>query len=1024
MPDDLTCGQISTDYPVIDITINIGAGLRVEHISDSVLQFGYTPLDLTSDSVSLSRLLHPDDRSAFGNAIRKSISSPLLGTEYRIVTRSGDIQRVSLYSAPVRQCESSQSSIRLIMVNVIRGTSTKGATQENHLLQEIPLIALTDGIWTLEPSCGTVILSSRLLETLGYPSADTHPTEYRWDHLIHPEDLSGVNRAVQDFLHGSNARFQVEFRMRTGSGAWKRVRSRGTVEKADRNNQLPRIFGIVTDIHEQETIPAQLPAFDSVHRDLFLHMHSGMALFCPVKDDEGNTVDWEILDVNPAFERIYEHPANSAAGKRLSEVCTALQCNPDDFLPPLSSELQVGERKIFDRHIERLDKWIQGHVFIPAAEYVATIVQNATGQKVMESRLFDSEQRYRTMFDEAMDAILVLAIGGEILDANKTATRLLGYTLEELQRLSIPDLKTENERHTIRTNTEAILRDGQIFFESALVTKSGDHIPVEINSTLIPYGDGRAALCIARDIRERKRQEQELKESQTVLEERVKERTTELLHLNQNLKKEIAERRRTERELLLSETLLPQLPDAVIVTDLRGTVVRWTGNAEQIFGYSAEDIIGKSVSILHHPSVIGHMLDNLHRALDEHGSFYGEIPCLKKTGEEVLVETTVRPVLDKTGSHILNIGNNRDITARKKMEKKLQASESRYRELVQSMRDFVIRVNRQGIFTFVNDSFCIQFQKPRQDLIGQKTAPFLPHVTVMRAQTDKQDVSQSLFVPFLIEQRLETADGERWIAWENYPVRNADSEITEFQCVGHDITKLKRSEEELILYQKRLQTLASKMSLIEERHRRRMAEILHDGIGQSLALCKYLIAALPGTRGKKGFMSKIIEIQDTIDGVIRQTRSLTFELSPPMLYELGLSKAIKRLADQMLTMHGISFHLTSNIETDPLNSDLRGLLFQSVRELFVNIIKHSKANNVIIDILNDEQGCRIAVEDDGVGFDPAHLSEHGPKSCYGLFSITERVHFADGNMSIDSVPGKGTKVILFVPIYTESTQEG
>lgn len=131
---------------------------------------------------------------------------------------------------------------------------------------------------------------------------------------------------------------------------------------------------------------------------------------------------------------------------------------------------------------------------------------------------------------------------------------------------------------------------------------------------------------------------------------------------------DITERKQAEAELLISDVALQQMPDAILLTDLQGKIQRWLGNAEQIFGYTATEAIGKSVNFLHRSDIKATMTAEIIRSIQATGAFFGEIPCQRKDGSAVPIETTAKTVYDKTGNPIFLIGINKDITERKQAE--------------------------------------------------------------------------------------------------------------------------------------------------------------------------------------------------------------------------------------------------------------------------------------------------------------------------------------------------------------------
>ncbi len=228
----------------------------------------------------------------------------------------------------------------------------------------------------------------------------------------------------------------------------------------------------------------------------------------------------------------------------------------------------------------------------------------------------------------------------------------------------------------------------------------------------------------------------------------------------------------------------------------------------------------------------------------------------------------------------------------------------------------------------------------------------------------------------------------------------------------------KQAEEKLRVYQKKLRSLASQLSLTEERERRRIAVELHDRIGQSLVFSKMKLKSLRESADTELSQKQLDEICDMIDQIIQDTRTLTFDLSSPILYEMGFEAAISDwLTDHIEKQHGIQASFEDDGQPKPLNDDVRILLFKAVRELLINVVKHARARKVKVSTRRNNGHILVTVEDDGVGFSYADSSLHGKeKGGFGLFSIRERLDHLGGKLTIESEPGKGTRITLVTPL--------
>jgi signal transduction histidine kinase len=245
--------------------------------------------------------------------------------------------------------------------------------------------------------------------------------------------------------------------------------------------------------------------------------------------------------------------------------------------------------------------------------------------------------------------------------------------------------------------------------------------------------------------------------------------------------------------------------------------------------------------------------------------------------------------------------------------------------------------------------------------------------------------------------------------------RTAELEKTNKKLLT-EINERKKADEKLIEYQQQLRYLASELTRAEEETRRRIAVELHDKIGHNLALAKIKTESLSDQLDIKS-SGQTDEIIDILAKSMRDISSFIFELSPAVLYELGLDAAIEWLAKDFEEKSGIYCRFSGDGHSHLLSKELQVLLFRSVRELLVNIRKHANAKRITIISGENSSGYHITVEDDGVGFEPSSISMLNRSSSggFGLFSIIERLDYQGGSCEINSKPQEGTKITLFIP---------
>ena len=219
-----------------------------------------------------------------------------------------------------------------------------------------------------------------------------------------------------------------------------------------------------------------------------------------------------------------------------------------------------------------------------------------------------------------------------------------------------------------------------------------------------------------------------------------------------------------------------------------------------------------------------------------------------------------------------------------------------------------------------------------------------------------------------------------------------------------------RLEAEVAERTARLRRLAREVCLAEERERRRIAADLHDHLGQALAVMKLRLGKLHGDAMLGGHDGALAELVDLSDQAIRYTRGLTFELSPPVLYELGLGAALEWFAERVEAKHRLKVRVRERGRAR-LPDDLRVMLWKCVRELVHNVIKHAGARRVELELTHTDGGVSLSVTDDGCGFHPDARARRGDDH-YGLFAIEERLHDYGGGLEIASRPGAGARVTV------------
>jgi PAS domain S-box-containing protein len=506
---------------------------------------------------------------------------------------------------------------------------------------------------------------------------------------------------------------------------------------------------------------------------------------------------------------------------------------------------------------------------------------------------------------------------------------------------------------------------------------------------------------------------------------------------------------------LQMKVILDSIPDIAWLKDKKQRFVAVNEALCQALGMKSEELIGGTDFDVSPKDLAQRYVDGDKEVIRTGKRRRIEEQWGRKGEERIWIETIKSPIYNKRGEIIGTSGIARDITRRKLAEEAVKESEERYRTLFEEASEGIMAVEaKTKRFLYANPTICMMLGyseaelkqmsvfdiHPKNELRyvldefetqrkGKKSlARNIPCLrkdgTILYADINAACVEiygEECLVGFFAnvterkraEEQLEKARDE---LEERVKQRTAELEEANRE-LRNEIIERQRAEEKLLVYQKELRSLASELSLAEERLRRKVARDVHDHIGQSLAISKLKVETLRESLTRSELVRSLDEVRKLLSEAIDKTRSLTTELSPPVLYELGFEAALESLVKNAHERYGLSTQFENDELDKPVSEDIRVMLFQAVRELLVNVAKHAKAQEVTVSIQRVDDEIRIEIEDDGKGFD---ILSEGPYSVasggFGLFSIRERLGHMGGHFDIESKLGRGTRVTLSAPL--------
>ena len=350
----------------------------------------------------------------------------------------------------------------------------------------------------------------------------------------------------------------------------------------------------------------------------------------------------------------------------------------------------------------------------------------------------------------------------------------------------------------------------------------------------------------------------------------------------------------------------------------------------------------------------------------------------------------------------------------------LTGSDSVYRLIVESMQEAALTASRDGRILFCNAQFAAMLGVALETLIGSRLEDLVSgEDRAMLASL--LGVSESKPVKGRVHFRGASATIPSQVSASFLP----DQEMESVCIVAADLSELeasaaglRRSNADLLKSATKLRGLAGELSRAEERERRRLASILHDGLQQLLVGAQLRLDRLVSESGEE-LAPKVQGVVELIGQSIQMSRSLATEISPPIRFDTGLPAALEWLAQAMHSKHGLRVSVTVRGGVDPVSEDIATLLFRSTQELLFNVVKHAGVEAANLMLEAGPGHLRLTVSDAGRGFDEAKVESASGVDSFGLFSIRERLSLVGGGMEMRSEPGVGSSFTLVVPLEAE-----
>lgn len=751
-----------------------------------------------------------------------------------------------------------------------------------------------------------------------------------------------------------------------------------------------------------------------------------------------NTQDWEFwLDSTGKF--VYTSPSClEITGHRDEEFYQDAELlyrlvHPDDVQSFREHRHQATEtsetRGYLLFRIIRQDgstRWINHtcrQIFNRTGEFLGNRGSNrdVTDQRIAEEKLYESESRYRTLFNNASDAIMILDMQGCLISVNSVFCRCLGYTEQELIGQTPAMFDTPEFALLVPERMRQVMENGEAFFETAHVTKNGVVLPVEISSRLLELDGQSVIMSIVRDISERKRAEQALRESRQQL--------TDIIDF---------------------------LPDATLVIDQQKRIIAWNRAMEEMSGVPKEQILGQgdyAYTIPFYGDRRKQLLDLLDISNAELESNYKNITRKGETlfaevftpalynGKGAHIWVAGAPLYDTDGTRVGAIEVLRDISERKQVEDKLIANERFLRTLADHLPGMVGYWSKDLICGFANRAYLEWFGKSPEEMLGIRMQDLMgeelfrkntPYVNMaLRGETRA------------FERALVKADGSTGYTWAHYIPDIHDGEVRGFFVLVSDITELKQAE----FTMRKAKEVAEAASRTKSEFLANMSHEIRTPMNAITGM-SYLALQTELTDRQRDYVTKILHSSELLLGIINdildfskiEAGKLELELIP---FELG------SILDHLAAIIGVRaeekgveilFSLPPDLPGQLVGDPLR--LGQILGNLLGNAVKFTGEGHVIVaveqagPVENDTIPLTFSVHDTGIGmtgeqlkqiFAPFSQADSSITRKYGgtglgLSIVNRLLDLMGAHLAVESEPGHGSTFFFTVRMAVVTDQ--
>lgn len=614
---------------------------------------------------------------------------------------------------------------------------------------------------------------------------------------------------------------------------------------------------------------------------------------------------------------------------------------------------------------------------LPAA--IIGVSYDITKNVIDEENLKAQQEKYSRLFFSHPLPLLVFDLDTfEMLDVNVAAEKQYGYTREEFLTLSIKDIRPVQD---VPAFVNKISRERRLIEETGDYLKgywhhkkkNGELFFVEIDYYYLDFNGRSAGLASVKDITEKKHAQEQ----------------------NRYL-----------------ANIVDSTSDAIYTCDMDLNIISWNRAAEQVYGITAAEAIGKTLGLFLEPQYECGSREKVMQAVKEQGSWKGEVTFQRPTDQlEVTLLSSVTTLKNEVQQSVVYLITSKDISERKLAEKIITESETRFRLMADSAPVMIWVTNDKDETIYYNQGWLSFRGQSLEEEIGQRWEDKVHPDDVPHAVKEYY-MSVAKHQPFTIEYRLGKSDGSyNWVIDRGTPRFLEDGRFMGYSGVCFNIQDRREVESRLLNIEVEKQKLITAAGIKgQEKEREEIGRELHDNVNQLISSAKlYMEVVKRDPVENSDLIGRSI---DTLNLAIQEIRRLSKNLNPPSLGNLGINEAIEELIEDVHLSSKLLISFSPCREAEKfIGAEVALTVYRMVQEQVNNILKHSEARDAAISLAIEQGRLLLTISDNGKGFDTS-LRRKG----VGLTNIANRSQLHDGAVSVISSPGKGCTLKVSIPV--------